>query len=128
MDRIENLDETRLLSKEEIDALDDEFSDDEMGSYMQEDKLIKAQDAKTASIKDTEIKRLKEDHEIKRQMLGEVFRDKCQQRVERIFKEIEKQAFLRLEVNAVDEKIHPVRHMNILEKEWQTLKKQEGIA
>ena len=64
---------------------------------------------------------LKEDHEIELQMLGEDFRDKCQQRVERIFKEIEANAGTELMGSGLFQVV-------MTEEEWQTLKKQERIA
>ena len=112
-------DESRLLTDKEKAKLYNKLLNETAGDYPNEmvEVFIKAQDAKTDSIKDAEIKRLKEDHE-----------KELQKRVERIFREIEKRALLRREVNAVDGKIHPVRQMNILEKEWQALKKLEGIV
>jgi len=70
---------------------------------------------------DAEIKRLKEDHSIEFQILGEDFRDRCQQRVERIFREIEANAGTELRGSGLFQVV-------MTEEEWQALKKQEGIA
>ena len=103
-----------------------------------EDQLAKdlEWEAKTASIKDAEIKRLKEDHERELQMFGEDFRDKCQQRVKRIFKEIERNAFSisegesELTVGEETIKWQSGEEVFIImsREKWQVLKKQEGIA
>jgi len=65
---------------------------------------------------EAEIKRLKEDHQIELQMLGEDLIDKCQSRVERIFKELEAHKSL-IDYDCL-----------MVECYWyQELKKQEGV-
>ena len=90
-------DESRLLTKNELLNAGVSYPQINFG-YLQD--AIKAQDAKTASIKDTE----------------------CQARVERIFKEIEK--------NSAIDKL-PYRDgceiiRTIPESTWQALKEQKG--
>ena len=85
---------------------------------------------------DAEIEYLKEDHETELQMLDKDFRDKCQQRVERIFKEIERNAFGisegESELTVGEETIKWQSRDEVFiimsRDKWQALKMQEGIA
>lgn len=76
-------DEGRLLTDEEIDALDAEFSMEELGSHAHEDKLLKAQRDLTASINDAEIRKLILEYEFALENKDA----ECQARVEKIFEE-----------------------------------------
>lgn len=114
-------DESRLLTDEEIDALDAEFTSDQLGSHAHENKLVATQDAKTAPI---EYKRGYDD-------ACKVKDAECQARVERIFREIEKILFVEygtiggLKALWFKESLEfqPIELYNL----WQALKKQEGI-
>lgn len=114
-------DESRLLTDEELieasrfDA-EGKWILDEGNQLTGRRQVAKAQDAKTASILKAQIeerdKRIAELQESFK-MLQELSKAECQERVERIFREIEEGNVLRI---------------STLGDWWQALKKQEGVG
>ena len=79
-------DESKLLTDNELDDIG--YPILPIGDRASSKKVSQAQDAKTASIKEAELKRLKEDHQIELQMQSDDLNDRYRIRVEEIIRDL----------------------------------------